>query len=327
MRSHVLLFITLAALVGSPAWAGGGSALDLHVLVTNDDGFDSDGIMAVRDALLDAGHRVTLVGPAEQQSGKGGSINTGVLDFTPGEGTRVLTNFGDGIYSFDGSPSDTVGAALDVLLADDPPDLIVSGLNEGQNLAKPGTAASGTIGAALRATFEGLPAIAGSMEILFSEASDDFPSTVASYEPAAEFIARLIDRLTEANGTRILPRGVRLLNVNFPVPYEDIEGVDVTSLGDRGTLDLPLFDPSQGFPSLGVPPIGSFPACADATDPGDFCFVSVGVAFPTDPDVVRNSDTNSMLEDRISITPMDADMTSRRSSFVRTRNQLRRLEP
>ena len=98
MRSRSLapVLLCVVALVAAPAFARGGGGhgppLDLHVLVTNDDGFDSEGIEALADALAAAGHRVTVVGPAEQQSGKGGSINTGVLDFTPGEGTRMLVN-------------------------------------------------------------------------------------------------------------------------------------------------------------------------------------------------------------------------------------------
>ncbi len=71
--THLALLVLLAISLATPVLAKGGrppaEPLDLHVLLTNDDGFDSDGIMAVRDALLAAGHRVTLVGPADQQSG------------------------------------------------------------------------------------------------------------------------------------------------------------------------------------------------------------------------------------------------------------------
>ena len=281
---------------------------------------------ALRQALIDAGHTVTVVAPLNQQSGKGGSINTAVLNFDVGDGTRLLLNAGGGVWAFDGSPSDSVGAALDVVLADNPPDLIVSGLNEGQNLGKPGSNASGTIGAALRGTFAGIPAIAGSVEILIAESGDDFPSTVAAYAPSAAFIARLIDTLTAANGTRILPHGVRLMNVNFPVPYEDTLGVKTTKLADGGNFDLPLFDPSQGFPSLGVPPL-PFPPCAAATSPGDSCFLSVGIAFPTEPDPVNNSDTNAVDEGYISVTPMNADMTANFFGQVKTAIQLKDMTP
>ena len=328
MRAARLLSVLACLLFALPVAAThpGGPALDLNILVTNDDGFDSAGLAAVRQALINAGHTVTLVAPATQQSGKGGSINTGVLDFTVGEGTRMLVNHGDGVWSFDGSPSDCVGAALDVVMAANPPDLIISGLNEGQNLGKPGSNASGTIGAALRGTFNGIPAIAGSVEILFAESGDDFPSTVAAYGPAADFMARLVDRLTERNGTRILPPLTRLLNVNFPVPYPDILGVKTTRLADAGNFGLPLFDPSQGFPPLGVPPL-PFPSCADADTAGEFCFVSIGVEFSSDPDAVANSDTDAINEGFISITPMDADMTGSFFSVIKTALQVNNLAP
>jgi len=324
--SSMMVLIALALLVAAPAGANGGGPVSLKILLANDDGFDSAGIEALRDALIGAGHDVTVVAPATQQSGKGGSINTGVFDFTVGGGTRMLTNQGDGVWSFDGSPSDSVKAGLDIVLADDPPDLIVSGLNEGQNLGKPGSNASGTEGAALRANFSGIPSIAGSVGILFSESQTGFPSTEAAYEPAADFIVRLIDRMLEKNGSRILPRRVTMLNVNFPVPYEEIQGVETTVLGDGGDLDLPLFDPSQGFPAFGIPPL-PFPPCALADTAGEFCFATVGLGFSPDPDPVKDSDVNAHRDGFISVTPMDADMTSRRAGVAVTGSQIRKLDP
>lgn len=299
------------------------SASGLDILLTNDDGFDADGITTLRQALIDAGHDVTVVAPAVNQSGKGGSINTAVFDFDPSEGLMTLTHHGDGVYSLTGTPADCVKAGLDVVLADDPPDLVVSGLNEGQNLGKPGTNTSGTEGAALRALFSGVPAIAGSVGLLFEEQGDDFPSTVAAYEPASDFIVRTIDRLVAANGSRILPKRVGMLNINFPVPYEDIQDVEVARLGDGSDIDLPLFDPSQGFPAFGIPPL-PFPACGG---PSPVCFVAVGVGFSPDPDPVRHSDVDAFRDGSISITPMDGDMTAGGFGLLVTAIQLHGLAP
>jgi 5'/3'-nucleotidase SurE len=307
MRSMRPMVLTAALLLFLPISA----AASLRILVTNDDGFDSAGITALRQALIDAGHDVTVVAPASQQSGKGGSLNTGVFDFTPGGGSMQLTNHGDGIWSLAGTPSDSVKAGLDIVMANDPPDLVVSGLNEGQNIGKPGTSGSGTIGAALRATFSGVPAIAASMEILFSEAGDDFPSTQASYAPAAEFVARAIAALEMKNGADVLPEGIRLLNINFPVPYADIMGVQITALADGADLELPLFDPSQGFPAFGIPPL-PFPSCSDADTAGEFCFATVGLGFSPSPDAVKKSDLDALRDHFITITPMTADMTGQK---------------
>lgn len=326
----VLAACSLLAPLAALATGGGGpppTPLSLNILVTNDDGFDSAGIMALRQALIDRGHDVTVVAPATQQSGKGGSINTGVLDFTPGGGTMQLTNHGDDIWSLAGSPADSVKAALDIVMAANPPDLVVSGLNEGQNLGKSGSSASGTVNAGLRGTFSGVPALAGSVEILFQESGDDFPSTQAAFAPAADFMARMVDRLSTINGTRIMPRGVRMINVNFPVPYEEIDGVAMTVLGDGGDLALPLFDPSQGFPPLGVPPIPGFPPCSAADTAGEFCFATVGVTFATEPDTVHRSDANAMADGKISVTAMDTDMTAGYLGQIRTAIQLKHLDP
>jgi 5'-nucleotidase len=328
LRGLVWPALALGVLVAAAAHAtGGGGGVSLNILLTNDDGFDSPGVVALRQALLDAGHDVTVVAPATQQSGKGGSINTGVFDFTVGGGTMQLTNHGNGVWSLAGSPSDSVSAGLDIVMAGNPPDLIVSGLNEGQNLGKPGSNASGTEGAALRGVFSGLPAIAGSVEILFQESGDDFPSTQAAYAPAADFMARTIAQLVARNGTRILPKGVKMLNVNFPVPYEETTGVAVTRLADGADIDLPLFDPSQGFPAFGIPPL-PFPSCAAAAAaPGGFCFATVGLGSSPDPDPVPHSDVNAFRAGEITITPMDADMTSNGIGLWLTAIQLFHLQP
>jgi 5'-nucleotidase len=322
----LLLVPALGLALATAAEAADDAPPPLRILLTNDDGFDSAGIEALRAALTAAGHHVTVVAPATQQSGKGGSINTGAFDFTPGGGTMLLMNRGNRVWSLEGSPADSVTTGLDVVMADDPPDLIVSGLNEGQNIGRPGTNASGTEGAALRGLFRGIPAIAGSMEVDFSEASEGFPSTEISYAPAADFMTRLIARLQEAYGKDLLPRRTGMLNVNFPVPFDVIRGVRITSLAEGSDIELPHFDPSQGFPAFGIPPIPSFPPCAEAVDPGDFCFSTVGFGLSPTPDPVRGSDLDALREDFITITPIDGDMTAG-SSLGALRGQLRPLAP
>lgn len=300
-----------------------GSASALDILLTNDDGVDSPGLAALRAALSAAGHSVTVVAPAEQQSGTGGSINTGVFDFTPGGGTMTLVNRGGGVWSLTGSPADCVKAGLDVVLAGSPPDLVVSGLNEGQNIGKPGTNSSGTEGAALQAVFRGIPSIAGSVGLDVSE-SPDFPSTVAAYAPASAFIVNVIAALEAEPGDQLLPKRVNMLNINFPVPYEEIGGVAVTRLADGSDLELPLFDPSQGFPAFGIPPL-PFPPCA-STPPGGFCFATVGLGF-SPPDAEPNNDQDAFRAGFISITPIDGNMFAGNKAEADTEDVLGGLAP
>ena len=276
----------------------------LDILVTNDDGIASPGLQALAAALDAAGHDVTVVAPADEQSGRGGAINTDVFgDFVPI--VRVAANQ----YAVEGTPSDAVNAALNVLLAGSPPDLVVSGLNRGQNLAKITANTSGTIGAALRAALDlGVPAIAGSVGILFAEAGDDFPSTQAAYGPAAAFMVEVVAALEAAPGDDLLPKRVKLLNVNFPVPHTSWAGVAFTKLGDRSDLEIPFFDSTLGFPPF-FPPLNIAPAC-DAIAVGQFCLAGVGVAFPPGPDTEKDADVDAHRDDFISITAMDGDMTA-----------------
>jgi 5'/3'-nucleotidase SurE len=320
MKRATRIFLVLLCTASIGAFPGAAAALE--ILLTNDDGFDSPGITALHAALAGAGHNVTVVAPADQQSGKGGSLNTEVFDFTPGGGLMQLVNRGGGVWSLAGTPVDSVKAGLDIVLAGNPPDLIVSGLNFGQNIGKPGSNASGTEGAALVATFRGIPSIAGSVELLLQE-SPNFPSTVTAFAPASDFIVSTIAALVEKNGSDVLPKHVRMLNINFPVPYASIQGVKITRLADGGGLELPLFDPSQGFPAFGIPPL-PFPSCADADTAGGACFAAVGIGFAPIPDAVKKSDLDAFSDGYISITPMDADMTGPKTDLEGT---LGKLEP
>lgn len=294
---HSVIAATAALALALPAHA-------LDILVTNDDGIASPGLQTLAAALSAAGHDVTVVAPADEQSGKGGSINTDVFgDFVPI--VRVAPNQ----YAVEGTPSDAVSAALNVVLADSPPDLVVSGLNRGQNLSKIAANTSGTIGAALRAALDfGVPAIAGSVGILFSESGDDFPSTSAAYAPAAAYLVDVIAALEAAPGSDLLPMRVKLLNINFPVPHTDWAGVAFTNLGDTSDLAIPFFDSTDGFPPF-FPALDIAPAC-DAIAVGEFCLAGVGVAFPPGPDTEKDADTDAHRADFISITPMDGDMTA-----------------
>ncbi|WP_308301278.1 5'/3'-nucleotidase SurE [Frankia sp. Mgl5] len=128
----------------------------LDVLVTNDDGVAAAGIDAVVRGLRDLpGVTVTVVAPAANQSGTGGKTTMP----TPTH-RDAATASGITATAVDGFPADAVTVALDVLRLT--PDLVVSGINQGQNLG-PVVDLSGTVGAARAAASRGVPAIASSM--------------------------------------------------------------------------------------------------------------------------------------------------------------------
>lgn len=125
----------------------------LRVVVTNDDGVGAEGIDAVVVALEELGDvEVSVVAPAEQRSGSGGTYKEGPL-----ETEAAQTASGHEAVAVAGYPADTLRVAVDELALD--PHLVVSGINEGQN-AGPLVDVSGTIGAARAAVARGIPALA-----------------------------------------------------------------------------------------------------------------------------------------------------------------------
>ncbi|MDH5737041.1 MAG: 5'/3'-nucleotidase SurE, partial [Gammaproteobacteria bacterium] len=125
-KTSLLLLLTFyfISLTGTPAiFANDKKASEtqndrLHILLTNDDGIDAPGILAVEKALLAAGHRVSVIAPASQQSGASSSITGGNI---------VISSRGKGRWAIAGRPADAVRIALGYLLADDRPDLVISG--------------------------------------------------------------------------------------------------------------------------------------------------------------------------------------------------------
>jgi 5'-nucleotidase len=200
----------------------------LRILLTNDDGYRSPGLVAVRQALVAAGHRVTVVAPLDNRSGSGASFST--------SGKLEVKEQSADLYSVGGTPADAAMVGLGFVLAGETVDLVVSGANFGQNIG-PSTLHSGTVGAAITAMQDGLPAIAISVGLNFAEARDGFPSTLAVFDDAADFVVSLIERLDRtrpADGS-LMPR-FTMINVNYPaLEAADVAGARWATIGrDHG---------------------------------------------------------------------------------------------
>lgn len=180
-----------------------------HVMVTNDDGVGAPGVAALVAALAaDPAYRVTVVAPAEQQSGKSHGIATrGPIVVMPHPGIAGAVT-----WSVASSPATATRIGLAALLADDAPALVLSGINVGQN---DGIIAwySGTVGAAREAVVAGVPAIAVSLEL---DRADPRPD----WEEAARWAKAVVDAAVVEG----VPPGV-LLNVNIPRDTTAIRGV------------------------------------------------------------------------------------------------------
>ncbi|MFB6196358.1 MAG: 5'/3'-nucleotidase SurE [Haloplanus sp.] len=181
---------------------------DRDILLTNDDGIDSSGLRSLAETLSSVGS-VTVVAPQSNQSAVGRSMT---------ERVRVEeTELG---YAVDGTPSDCVVAGVRTLL--DSVDLVVSGVNVGANLGEYALGRSGTISAAVEASFFDVPAIAVSLYIPASSDDRDAGDSIAFEDDVASArfseANRAVAHLTETSLDAGVFEAVDYLNVNAPSP-------------------------------------------------------------------------------------------------------------
>ncbi|PWH18402.1 MAG: 5'/3'-nucleotidase SurE [Anaerolineae bacterium] len=178
----------------------------LQILLTNDDGIRSPGLWAAAAALSPLGF-VTVAAPREQSSGMGRSLpgnSDGII-----QREVVMVNGQEWIvHAVGGTPAQAVQHALLEILPQQP-DLVVSGINYGENLAT-GITISGTVGAAMEAAAVGIPAIAISLET--DKEHHLSYSTEVNFSTAAYF-TEYFGRLILEHG---LPPGVDLLKIDIP---------------------------------------------------------------------------------------------------------------
>lgn len=213
VRRGVKVGWILSGLLALPSLASGQAGL--HILVTNDDGVEAPALQVLADALMAAGHRVTVVAPGTNRSGSSMSITSG------GQLTITETEGAADTWHIDGTPADAVSVGLVYVLRDDPPDLVVAGPNFGQNVGA-NVLQSGTVGAAMTASRAGVPAIALSVEVDLREATSErrFGSTMDAFPGAVAFVVEVIRQLQESGGEGLLPART-ILNVNYPAVGAD----------------------------------------------------------------------------------------------------------
>ncbi len=193
-----------------------------QILITNDDGVNSSGLLAAYESVKDLGE-VTVVAPATQQSAVGRSMTL----FNP---LRVSKHKANGIviHSVSGTPTDAVIIGMFVVMKEKP-DLVISGFNIGENLTTEAATTSGTIGAALEAAGQGVPAIAVSMKV--EDEGDKFADT----DYKRDYIAAIsiVNRLARCVLEGALPKGVDVLNVNFPANVKPNTEIVITNLARK----------------------------------------------------------------------------------------------
>lgn len=185
----------------------------MTILISNDDGIDAPGIKALTDVALEFADRVVVVAPNRCFSGMSHSITMHsplfvdkLTDTTDENGKRLER------YSTNGSPVDCIKIALDEILKQELPDLILSGVNHGSN-SNISVIYSGTMGAATEGAFYGIPSIG------FSLTTHDYSADLA---PTMHFARQVI---TKALSYPALTPTL-CWNVNIPaLPLEQIKGI------------------------------------------------------------------------------------------------------
>lgn len=214
----------------------------MHILLSNDDGYQAYGLVALHDALSELAE-ITVVAPDRNRSGASNSL-------TLEQPIRAATQ-PNGFVAVDGTPTDCVHLAITGLLEKDP-DMVIAGINAGANMGDD-VIYSGTVAAATEGRFLGLPAIAVSV--------DSFMPT--HIESAARITRQIVQQLH-----RITSDSSVILNINIPdCDYQDIKGIVATRLGHRHRAEpvIKTSDP-RGKPIYWVGPPGGEQDAGPGTD-------------------------------------------------------------
>ncbi len=181
----------------------------MHILLTNDDGIQAKGIRTLAAYCRNAGYEVTIVAPSQERSAASHSLTLR----KPVRAEKIA----DREFSIDGTPVDCMVIAVQKLLHK-PVDLVISGINAGQNMGED-IHYSGTVAAAKEAAFFGYKAIA----ISINSYKDQL------FETAAEWMVLMLK-----NGlVDILPVN-QVLNINVPnIRFDEVRGIRLTSTGHR----------------------------------------------------------------------------------------------
>ena len=243
-----------------------------RALVTNDDGVRAPGLATLAACARQIFDEVIVVAPDREMSGVGQAITL--------HAPLRYSRLGPGTYSVSGTPADCVLVAVNHVMADAPPDVVLSGINQGPNLGHD-VHYSGTVAAAREGTIQGLRALA------FSLVAHE-PSHFSTIAPVVRAILRWACAEPEVAG--------HLLNINIPVPdpqragtlcgVPGLSGLRATHLGTRFYAnEMVVRDDPRGKPYMWIG--GSAPEMRD----------------------VPGSDCNAVRDGYVSVTPVGIDAT------------------
>jgi len=233
----------------------------MRILISNDDGYFAPGLACLAEHLAKIAE-IVVVAPERDRSGASNSLTL--------DRPLKLRKAANGFYYVNGTPTDCVHLAVTGML-DYQPDMVVSGINAGANMGDD-TIYSGTVAAATEGFLLGIPALAISL----------VGRDLTHYETAARVAVELVQRI--AGQTHQSPW---LLNLNVPdVPFEQLQGIEVTRLGKRHKAEPVI----------------------KAQSPSGETVYWVGAAGKAQ-DAGEGTDFNALNNQRASLTPLQIDLT------------------
>jgi len=241
----------------------------MRILLTNDDGVNASGLKVLETIARTLSDDITIVAPAEEQSGTGHSLTL----------TRPvrLRKLGEKRFCVSGTPTDSVMMALALVMKDNPPDLILSGVNRGANLGEDVTY-SGTVSAAMEGALAGVRSIALSQNYAREGMGDTVPFAAA--EAWGEKVLRPLLNAPWAPRT--------LVNVNFPARApSEVRGIRVVNQGirDYGRLKLVKGTDPRGY---------------------DYYWFGLGPMLHTP---AHSTDLEAIADGYVTVTPLHLDLT------------------
>ncbi len=245
----------------------------MRILLTNDDGVNAPGLKILEEIARKFTDDVWIVAPAEENSGAGHSL-------TLSRPVRIR-NHGEKHFSVSGTPTDAVMLALGVLMPDQKPDLILSGVNRGANLGDDVTY-SGTVAAAMEGVLAGVRSIALS-QVYSREGMGDKVPFAAALAWGEKVLRPLINQ-------DLPPR--TLMNINFPAVDPDaVQGIKVVRQG--------FHDYARG-------------SIVKGTDPRGYDYYWFGL-HGVEQTPAHDSDLEAIGDGFISVTPLQVDLTDHAS--------------
>lgn len=240
----------------------------MRILVTNDDGIHAEGLAVLEEIARQLSDDVWVVAPETDQSGVAHSLSL--------SNPLRLRQIGEKRFAVAGTPTDCVIMAVRSILVDHRPDLVLSGVNRGQNVAEDVTY-SGTIAAAMEGTLLGIPSVA------ISQAYGPQGRDQIHWDCARHHAPGIIRRLLDEG----IPKEI-LFNLNFPsVAPDEVAGVAVTVQGrrDQELVRLEPREDARGNPYFWIGFQRSKKEPANGTD------------------------LRALSEKKISVTPLELDLT------------------